>query len=325
MLSGMIKRLPAGDSLRRRLEENALDRVYQFLLDYGTVRGALVHGTRLVREMRVNHELDALESLVLGQAYVAAALLSVNLKGFDRLKLQVHCDGPLKGFSVEANAFGEVRGYLLATPLSPPGPVDPADLSALYGEGVLSVTRYLEEARRPFSGQVSLVHGNLAQDLAHYFLASEQTASSVHLSVRFDGTGEIVGAGGLFLQAMPGAELRVVERIDELARELPSIGASFAEGQPAEELLAEWFAPFSPLVLGSRRVAFMCHCSARRFGRFLGALPRAELQDMLEKGPFPVVTTCWNCNTQYAFPREEIERMLRESALSEERSQGGEA
>jgi molecular chaperone Hsp33 len=321
----MIKRLPSGDSLRRRLEENARDRVYQFLLDFGTVRGALVHGTRLVREMRVNHELEVLESLVLGQAYVAAALLSVNLKGFDRLKLQVHCSGPLKGLSVEANAFGEVRGYLLATPLAPQGPVDPADLSALYGQGVLSVTRYLEEARQPFSGQVPLLHGNLAQDLAYYFLASEQTASSIHLSVKFDATGEVVGAGGLFLQAMPGGEVKTVERIDALARELPSIGAAFAEGRAAEDLLAEWFAPFWPLVLGSRRVAFMCHCSARRFGRFLGALPVVELQDMLEKGPFPVVTTCWNCNTQYAFPREEIERLAREAVQREERARKGES
>jgi molecular chaperone Hsp33 len=314
----VIKKHPAGDSLRRRLEENARDRVYQFLLDYGTVRGALVHGTRLVREMRVNHELDALETLILGQAYIAAALLSVNLKGSDRLKLQVHCSGPLKGLSVEANAFGEVRGYLLGSPL------DPADLSALYGEGVLSVTRYLERARQPFSGQVSLEYGSLARDLARYFLVSEQTPSSVHLSVKFDGTGEVVGAGGLFLQAMPGADERVVERIDALARALPSLGTSFAEGRAAEGLLAEWFQPFSPLILGDRRVAFMCHCSALRFGRFLGALPREELEDMLEKGPFPVVTTCWNCNSQYSFPREEIERLAREAGCREGRLERGE-
>lgn len=319
----MIKKMPAGDSLRRRLEESARDRVHQFLLDYGTVRGALVHGTRMVREMRINHELEALDSLVLGQAYIAAAALSVNLKGFDRLKLQVHCSGPVRGLSVEANAFGEVRGYLLAGPLGFPGSVDPADLSVLYGEGILSVTRYLEQARQPFSGQVSLAHGNLAQDLARYFWVSEQTATSVHLSVKFDGSGEVVGAGGLFLQAMPDAEPGTVERIAELARGLPSIGAAFAEGLPAEELLAEWFSPFSPLLLGSRRVAFMCHCSAHRFGRFLGALPCAELEDILEKGPFPVVTTCWNCNSRYAFGREEIERLAQAARRRERGGSGG--
>jgi molecular chaperone Hsp33 len=70
----------------------------------------------------------------------------------------------------------------------------------------------------------------------------------------------------------------------------------------------------NPLLLGSRRVAFMCHCSAQRFGRFLGVLPREELADMLEKGPFPVETTCSNCNSRYYFTRAQIERLYRERA-----------
>jgi molecular chaperone Hsp33 len=308
----MIKKIPEGESLRRRLEQSVKDRLYHFLLDYGSVRGALLHAGRLVGEMRANHELGPLETLVLGHAYIGAALMSVNLKGADRLKLQVQCSGPARGFSVEANAFGEVRGYLAQVPIPVQAAVDPADLSPLFGEGVLTVTRFLAGARQPFSGQVALEGRSLAENLTHYFLASEQAGSVVQLSVRLDPRGEVLGAGGLFLQVLPGAERASVDRLEELARALPSVGAAFAGGRPAEELLAEWFAPMNPLLLGSRRVAFMCHCSAQRFGRFLGALPREELEDMLAKGPFPVVTTCSNCNSQYSFTRGEIEQMYLE-------------
>jgi molecular chaperone Hsp33 len=308
----LIKRLPEGESLRRRLEENAKDRLYHFLLDYGAVRGALLHASRLVGEMRANHELGPLETLVLGHAYIGATLLSVNLKGADRLKLQVQCSGPAGGFSAEANAFGEVRGYLAAVPIPAEAPVDPGELSPLFGEGVLTVTRYLSGARQPFSGQVALQGRGLAENLTHYFLASEQAGSVFQLSVRLDSRGQVQGAGGLFLQVLPGAEPPSLDRLEGLARGLPSVGAAFAEGLPAEQLLAGWFAPMNPLLLGSRRVAFMCHCSAQRFGRFLGALPREELADMLEKGPFPVVTTCSNCNSRYSFSRGEIERLYRE-------------
>jgi molecular chaperone Hsp33 len=131
----LIKRVPEGESLRRRLEESVKDRLYHFLLDYGAVRGALLHAGRLVGEMRANHELGPLETLVLGHAYIGATLLSVNLKGADRLKLQVQCSGPVRGFSAEANAFGEVRGYLAEVPIPAESPVDPADLSPLFGEG----------------------------------------------------------------------------------------------------------------------------------------------------------------------------------------------
>jgi molecular chaperone Hsp33 len=308
----LIKRVPEGESLRRRLEESVKDRLYHFLLDYGAVRGALLHAGRLVNEMRDNHELGPLESLVLGHAYIGAALMSVNLKGADRLKLQVQCSGPVRGLSVEANAFGEVRGYLAESPIPAESPVDPADLSPLFGEGVLTVTRFLAGARQPFSGQVALEGRSLAESLNHYFLTSEQAGSVFQLSVRLDSRGEVLGAGGLFLQVLPGAEESSVDRLEELASALPSVGAAFAEGLPAEDLVTEWFAPMSPLLLGNRRVAFMCHCSAERFGRFLGALPRAELADILEKDPFPVVTTCSNCNSRYSFSRGEIERMYRE-------------
>jgi molecular chaperone Hsp33 len=308
----LIKRVPEGESLRRRLEESVKDRLYHFLLDYGAVRGALLHAGRLVNEMRANHELGPLETLVLGHAYIGAALMSVNLKGADRLKLQVQCSGPVRGLAVEANAFGEVRGYLAEVPIPAEAPVDPADLSPLYGEGILTVTRFLAGARQPFSGQVALERRGLAEHLTHYFLKSEQAGSVFQLSVRLDPRGEVLGAGGLFLQVLPGAEQASVDRLEEVASTLPSVGAAFAEGVPAEELLAEWFAPMNPLLLGNRRVAFMCHCSAQRFGRFLGALPREELADMLDKGPFPVVTTCFNCNSRYSFSRGEIERLYRE-------------
>ncbi len=308
----MIKRVPEGESLRRRLEESVKDRLYHFLLDYGAVRGALLHAGRLVTEMRANHELGPLETLVLGHAYIAATLLSVNLKGADRLKLQVQCSGPARGFSAEANAFGEVRGYLAEVPIQTEAPVDPADLSPLFGQGVLTVTRYLSGARQPFSGQVALEGRGLAENLTHYFLASEQAGSAFQLSVRLDSRGQVLGAGGLFLQVLPAAEPLSVDRLEQLAQELPSVGTAFADGLPAEDLVAGWFAPMNPLLLGSRRVAFMCHCSAQRFGRFLGALPREELADMLENGPFPLVTTCSNCNSSYSFSRGEIERLYHE-------------
>ena len=93
----MIKKVPEGESLRCRLEQSVKDRLYHFLLDYGSVRGALLHAGRLVSEMRANHELGPLETLVLGHAYIGAALMSVNLKGSDRLKLQVQCSGPVQG------------------------------------------------------------------------------------------------------------------------------------------------------------------------------------------------------------------------------------
>ena len=62
----MEKRPLPGDTLERRLRAGRRDQLYQFLLDFGGVRGAVLHATRVVAEMRANHRLGPLETLVLG-------------------------------------------------------------------------------------------------------------------------------------------------------------------------------------------------------------------------------------------------------------------
>ena len=308
----MKKQPLPGDTLAGRLRASARDQLYQVLLDYGGVRGALLHATRIVREMRANHELGPLETLVLGQAYVAAGLLSVNLKPPGRLKLRVDCSGPIGGLTVEVNAFGEVRGYLaeVPIPLSPDGGVP--GLHELFGTGTLSVTTHVSGAARPFTGVVEMRYGSLAKDLAYYFTTSVQTPSALNLSVAFDQQGEVTGAGGVFLQAMPGAAADKVADVERtLVHRLPSIGASFAAGEEPTALLEEAFGPHAPVVVARRRVAFMCHCNPDRFRHHLGALPADELESILAEEPLPLVTTCLYCNTRYQFGREELERLRR--------------
>jgi molecular chaperone Hsp33 len=306
------KKKPYGNTLREQLEASSKDRLYSYFLDFGGIRGALVHATRMVNEMRANHELGPLETLLLGHGYIAASLMTVNLKGADRVNIRVDCSGPAGGLSVEANAFGEVRGYLSENPIPLDRSPEDFELRELLGEGILSVTRYLERAKQPFTGQVRLEHGTLAEDLAHYYLVSEQTPSAFNVSVHFDSTGTVTGAGGLFLQVMPGIEEATIVKLEQIIRRMPSVGRLFAEQVTPEQLLAEQFADLSPLILGRRRVAFMCHCSKSRFRRFMAALPQEELMDILENGPFPVITTCFNCNSAYAFPKAEIEKLLAE-------------
>jgi molecular chaperone Hsp33 len=42
----------------------------------------------MINEMRANHELGILETLVLGRAYLGAALMTGDLKGMDRLSIK---------------------------------------------------------------------------------------------------------------------------------------------------------------------------------------------------------------------------------------------
>ena len=77
----MIKKQLFTETMKERLVASAKDRLHNFLLADGIVRGAVLHGTHMVNEMRANHELGILETLVLGRAYLGIALMSANIKG----------------------------------------------------------------------------------------------------------------------------------------------------------------------------------------------------------------------------------------------------
>ena len=288
----------------------------RFLLGDKAVRGVLVRGTDLVNEMRNRHGLGLLETLVLGHACLAATLLATTLKGDkDRLALRIECSGPIKGLVAEANAAGEVRGYLRQTPIPLEKPLDSFNLAPFFGAGFLSVSTQLEGASQPFTGTIMLEHGNLALDLSHYFQTSEQTPTAIALSIQFDSGGLVMGAGGLLLQAMPGAGPELMAELEECLAGLSSLGRYFAGGGGMADLLKEQFAAFQPEMLTTTPIAFACPCSREDIGGRLLTLPEKDL-DELRSGPFPVEACCHYCNTTYLFDRQDMEGLWQERLLS---------
>ena len=307
----MIKAILEGESLKERLLASARDRLHNFLLAGGAVRGAILHGTRMVNEMRANHELGILETLVLGRAYLGVALMSASIKGIESVSLKIDCSGPIKGLTVEANTFGEVRGFLKSVPIPIDKPMEDFDLSPFFGAGFLSVIRNMADAKQPFTSKIALQYGNIAQDLANYYLKSEQIPTAFNLSIKYDKQGQVTGAGGLFLQAMPGADENLAAELEELVLGFPSLGEAFAGDQEAKNLVAEVFKKYAPRFLADKRIEFMCHCSPERLGRILKMLPVDQLQDIRANGPFPLEMRCHFCNTRYHFSEEEIQQIYR--------------
>ncbi len=291
----------------------APDGITRFTMLQGSVKGALISGTRLVSQARANHQLGIIESLALGQALLSVGLLSTTIKQGTRLGLQINCTGPLKGLSVEASWDGNVRGYLFTDSILIDKPLESFDLQPFIGNGTLSVIR--KDARsEPYTGHIQLVHGRIAEDLTEYFLRSEQTKTALAVSVRFDQEGRVSGAGGLFFQALPGAQDLDMEDTEDRMREMPSLGTWFASGKSRQDLLDQWFRAFEIEHVHESPVQFYCDCSRERFLQFLGAMGKAELDHILETGPWPMEIHCHNCSSRYYFPREEIESLNQKNA-----------
>jgi molecular chaperone Hsp33 len=287
-----------------------------FLLAEKTVRGVILAGTALVQEMRRRQALGTLETMILGQALLGTALTASTLKGGDEINLRVDCSGPVTGLVVEATATGEVRGYLKQVPIPLPTPLasleQTSHLKTLWGEGFLTITRFMEEGRQPFSSSLPLQSGEIAAEIAAYYRVSEQTPTAIHLSVFFDPQGKLAGAGGLLLQAMPGADKKIFAALAHQTQNLPSLGKALAEGHTSGTWLQEQFAPFLPIMLEEKPIRYRCRCDAERMRLLLLHLSLKDLEDMRANGPFPVILTCHFCNQHYPFEQEALAEICRE-------------
>lgn len=278
------------------------DHLVRALACGGRVRALAVQTTQLARTLATMHEASPLGAVALSRTATAALLLGGLLKGREQVGLQIRGDGPLGTIYAVANADGDVRvsidGAQAALPLAPQGNWPMAEA---FGKGLLTVTRSLG-LKEPYVGVVPLLSGEIAEDLAHYFMASEQKPAAIGIS-------EVVGpdgirlAGGFLIQALPGADESALAEIEARVQALPPLSALFSEGAGPEQVLARIFDEL--VVLERYPLQFVCNCDRARFESLLANLGAAELQHLAEEKDTAEVI-CHFCNTRYFFRREEL-------------------
>ena len=262
--------------------------------------------TETARRAREIHHCMPTSAGLLAEGLAAAFGGAALLAGQARVNLQVTCDGPARGLFVDADAQGRGRGYVknpLVNFLAAGGPFDAS--GALGGSGVLSVIRELKPGEF-YRGSVSLEQFDLTRDLERYFRESEQIATAIRLEVVPEGPEPLGRVQGLFVQAMPDAQPKDVER----ARALLQLPSTVAPGRALDlvrplteelegevELQAEY-----PL-------DYVCGCSAEKVVRAVLAMGRAEIEDMLAKEG-RAVATCAFCNTVYEVGGEQLRTLI---------------
>ena len=277
----------------------------------GGIRLNAVNCTAMANQVQANFSLGILERYVMAQAYIAASLLSSTVKGNDRVQMSIDCGGPIGGIYMESWACGAVRGYLKNNPIQVDKPLDSLDLNKFFGPGFLSISKILEGSKTPFTGQTMLEYGNLAKDLALYFQQSEQTPTIFSISVKFDRSFRIIGAGGIFLQALPDCPQELIDKLETLSRSLPSLGTWLSESRSLDDYIQSSFKGLEPAFLAKSTIMFSCPCSNDHFSIFLSKLPEDEKKAIMNKNQFPLELECFNCGTRYQFTKEQLEELFK--------------
>ncbi len=295
----MIKKEITNSELLKQFKTIHKDGMTIFLLGDGDVRGALFNGTRFVNQMRAQHELGLLETLALGHASLCAALLIPMMKGVERRIFRYETDGALSGFSAEAFSEGFVRARLFDEKIPITEELTSWSLKPFIGNGQVSLIRFAEGAKEPISGITKIKHKNIALDLSEYFLQSEQTVTGFNTGIKFDKAGNVIGAGGAYIQVMPDADEEIVSLAEQAFSASPSFGQWFAEGGDFEDVIFGLFRECNPQILLERDIRFDCPCSAEYFKNRLSLLSKDELEEMYKEGNGTIELKCQNCASVY--------------------------
>lgn len=268
--------------------------------------------TDLTEEARVRHHTSPIATAALGRLLAGGVMMGSMMKNpEDVLTLQVKCEGPIKGLTVTADARGHVKGYVNNPEVMLPPKNGKLDVGGALGQGLLSVIKDMG-LKEPYSGQVALQTGEIAEDMTYYFAASEQIPSSVGLGVLMNRDNTVRCAGGFIVQVMPFAEEEVLRALEKNIAGLKSVTAMLDGGHSPEEMLSQVLEGMEVEITDTLPAAFDCNCSKERIEKAIISIGKREIQEMIEDGK-PIEVKCHFCNTAYEFTVEDLKRIIRRS------------
>ena len=275
----------------------------------GKIRVFAVRSTQLVDELRRRHGTYPTTTAALGRTAAAGAMMGAMLKGEEKITIQVKGDGPAGQIVIDANAHGEVRGYVdnpeVQLPSNAQGKLDVA--GAVGRSGYIHIIKDLG-LKEPYRGSIPIISGELAEDFTYYFATSEQTPSVVGLGVLVDTDGSVLHAGGFIVQLMPGVTDEEITRLEQAVAEMPSVTTLLGQGETPEGVLRRLVGDDLQL-MDTLDIVFQCKCSYDRVEKTLISMGEHELNQLIEDdGRAEVV--CHFCNETYVFDRPQLELLL---------------
>ena len=296
--------------------EQKKSRLLRLTLMGGQARVFLCDTTAMAQAARDIHNASNTCTAVLGRIIAAAAIMGANLKSEgDRITLTLNGGGPAGPLCAVAGPDGNVKATIeypeVELALKENGKLDVG--GAIGKDGQLTVLRSFGFGE-PYVGRVALVSGEIAEDIAMYYLESEQTPSLCALGTL---VGEdVLSAGGMLIQAMPGCSDELIDAL-EIRAELFGAISQLLQEMTLEEIVSGCFRGLEPEILEEIELKLHCDCSREYIERVLLSMGEGEIRDMIEKQNGCEVS-CHFCRNHYAFTGEELERLISEANSEED-------
>ena len=291
-----------------------MDKIIRCITSDGAIMASAIDASDIVFTAKKLHNLSRSATAALGRLLCATSMMGNMLKQKNAfLNLRVLGDGEMGAVVAVGDSRGNVRGYVenpdCPTEYYNSGKINVA--KAVGKNGTLSVMRDYGTGD-PYIGQVELCSGEIAEDITNYFATSEQIPTVCALGVLINKEdGEVLLAGGLLIQLLPGAYDEAIDRLEENVKNLEPVTTMLAKGMSILDICKTALQGFEVEVLDENPVNYVCSCSREKLERYFMTMSDEEIRTLPdESGKTEAV--CQFCNKRYAFTRDDLERLIAE-------------
>lgn len=272
-----------------------------------SVVATAIDATDIVAEIEKIHKTSAVVTAALGRLTIAASLIGNGLKGEnDSVTLRMDGGGATGCLIAVSDSHGNVKSYVsnsvVEIPLNQYGKLDVA--GAVGKDGRLSVVKDLG-LKEPYVGQVPIVSGEIAEDIANYFAVSEQIPTVCGLGVLVNPDLTVKAAGGYLIQLLPFADESCIDKLEANVNTLQPVTSMLDSGMSAEDIAKRVLEGLEPDLLDEFEVYYKCDCSKSRVEKALISLGKEELEKMAQEEE-KIEVCCHFCDKKYNFTRDEI-------------------
>ncbi len=277
----------------------------------GFVKITAVDTTEITRRAREIHQTTAVATAALGRVLAATSMIG-NMQKNDQgsVTMTIKGGGPLGTILATSDPEGNVRGYVENPQVELmekyQGKLDVG--AAVGSNGTLTLIRDLH-MKEPYVGTVELLGGEIAEDVAAYFVESEQVPTVCALGVLLNRDQTVDVSGGYLLQLLPGAPDKLISELESAVMAAGNVSNLLKAGATPEDIIRIVLVGMDVEILETTPISYKCYCSRERVEKAIVSLGAKEMQSIIDDGE-DIHVDCQFCDTIYTFTPQEIKALL---------------